>query len=177
MKCPDCLTEFQVYGVFGYCPNCNEENMMIYDANIKVIKKEIDSSDNPNRALRHAYKDLVSTFEFYCKNVARKFELGKTNFQEIKGTRKIFKKSKYKIDIYSGITEQEKIDIKRVFQKRHAHEHNNGIISEKYVKELPEERNLLDQKAELSYSEFENGARIVRKLLEPIVDLISKNKK
>jgi plasmid stabilization system protein ParE len=149
--------------------------MMIYDANIKIIKQEIDLSDNPNRALRHAYKDLVSTFEFYCKNTAKKLELGNINFQEIKGTRKFFRKSKYKIDIYSDITERGKIDVKRVFQKRHAYEHHNGEISERYIKELPEDRNLLGQKADLSYSEFENGAKIVRKMLQPIVDLISKN--
>ena len=171
--CPDCETEFQVFGIFGFCPNCGEENIMIYDANIKIIKREFEKSNNPNRSLRHAYKDLVSTFEFYCKSAANKLDIGYTNFQEIKGTRKLFKKSEHKIDIYIGISDSEKIDVKRVFQKRHAYEHNGGIITDRYIKEIPEDRNLLGEKAELSYEEFQKGSDIVKKLLNPIVELIS----
>jgi len=39
LKCPACGFLFQLYGVFGFCPGCNAENMLIYDANISIIRK------------------------------------------------------------------------------------------------------------------------------------------
>ncbi len=60
LECPTCNTRFQVYGIFGYCPGCRDENLRIYDANWTIIQREIENSVNQPRALRHAYGDLVS---------------------------------------------------------------------------------------------------------------------
>ena len=62
LKCPSCNVSFQVYGIFGFCPGCRIENMIVYDTNIQIIKKEFENSDNKERALRHAYSYLFSTF-------------------------------------------------------------------------------------------------------------------
>ena len=59
LECSECGTQFQVYGIFGYCPGCKCENLQIYDANWAIIKRGIDSADDKNRQLRHAYCDLA----------------------------------------------------------------------------------------------------------------------
>jgi len=169
IDCPDCNIRFQVYGIFGYCPICRTENIMIYDANLSIIRNEVHSSKSQSRALRHAYNDLISTFEPFCRNISRKNGLSDINFQNISDTRKHFKDSFLKIDILDGLTETEKLTLRRVFQKRHMNEHNKGIINEKYVKHIPQDHKLLGTKATLSLAEFENAAQILRKVIEKLI--------
>jgi hypothetical protein len=46
--------------------------MLVYDANFNIIEREISQSKTPERGLRHAYGDLVSTFEKFCQDSAKK---------------------------------------------------------------------------------------------------------
>jgi len=166
--CPYCECNFQVYGVFGYCPGCKKENILIYDANKDFILKEIKNASNKDRALRHAYSDIVSTFEIFCRNKAKIITTDSTNFQDIYKTRRFFKKH-LTIDILEDLTHDEELDFKRIFHKRHVYDHNDGIISEKYVKKIPEDKGRLNQKAELSIEEFESGAEIIRLVISKII--------
>jgi len=169
INCPDCNTNFQVYGIFGFCPLCRTENIMIYDANLNIIRKEIQSARDQHRALRHAYNDLVSTFEFTCSNISRKYGLPDINFQNIADTRQHFKNSHLQIDIIKGLTDREYLMLRKVFQKRHLNEHNKGIINDKYKKHIPQDRSKLGSKVSLSLSEFEDAAQILRKVIENLI--------
>jgi len=166
IMCPSCKTKFQVYGIFGFCPGCREDNILIYEANLQIILSEIQNSSNPKRALRHAYKDLVSTFELYCKRIARINDLGTANFQNLLNTKKFFKKQA--LDIYEGIEYTEKVTLKRIFEKRHAYEHGLGEITESYIKNVPEDSKLIGQVAELSKDEFMSGVAIIKKVIKNI---------
>lgn len=168
LTCPECNIKFQVYGIFGYCPGCKSENLIVYDTNVQIIKKEFKKSENKERALRHAYSDLVTAFETYCNKKTKSDDLQKPSFQEIYETRAYFKKSLNK-DIFENLTNIETLTIRRVFQKRHLYIHNDGIINEKYVKKIPEDKNLLGEKAELSFEEFESATLVVRKVIDNIV--------
>ncbi len=161
--CSNCSTKFQVFGIFGFCPGCGEDNIMIYEANLQIILKEINNSDNPKRNLRHAYKDLVTTFELYSKRVARINKLGDARFQNLLNTKKFFKK--YDLDIYKGLIHTEKVIIKRIFEKRHAYEHRAGEINDSYIKNVPEDSKLLGKIAELSIEEFSAGVDIIKKII------------
>ncbi|MDA2934722.1 hypothetical protein MYX82_10325 [Acidobacteria bacterium AH-259-D05] len=92
LTCPDCSFVFQVDGIFGFCPGCRSENILVYDANLAIIKREITSSSNPQRALRHAYADLVSTFETFCRSKAKSVNEETTRFQRLFDVRRFFKK-------------------------------------------------------------------------------------
>lgn len=165
IECFSCGGKFQVKGIIGYCPLCRYENRKIYDVNIEIIKKEIIESSCSERSLRHAYEDLISSFEGICK---KKFpDAVEVNFQSLRNTKHFMKKT-FNTDIYKNISESEKREIKKVFEKRHVHNHpfgDKGIISEKYIKEVPEDKKLLGQKAELSFEEFERGAEVLGKIL------------
>lgn len=169
--CPDCGCNFQVYGVFGYCPGCKKENILIYDANVDFILKEINNSANKERALRHAYYDIVSTFEIFCKNKAKEITSETTRFQDIYDTRRFFKKH-LETDILEDLSQEEELTFKRIFHKRHAYDHNDGIITEKYVKKIPEDNNKLGEKAELSIKEFKIGTKVIRKVITKIINQI-----
>jgi hypothetical protein len=165
--CSECEGKFQVYGIFGYCPLCKYENIKIYDANLAIIKSEIESSSNQPRALRHAYGDIVSTFESFCKKYAD--SSANANFQNLSNAKQYFKKNR-QVDIYKGINDSEKLKIKRLFLKRHAYTHSEGIITDQYVKEIPEDRNLLGLKAELTLDELLEGSQVLRVIINNIVN-------
>jgi Zn finger protein HypA/HybF involved in hydrogenase expression len=177
--CSQCQGIFQVNGIFGYCPVCRYENLKIYDANIDIIIQEIKNKGESERALRHAYEDLVSAFQGFCK---KKFPTAtNVNFQNLKNTKKFIKRE-YQKDIYENIPDTDKLTIRRVFAKRHVHNHpvgDKGLISEEYIKEIPQDKKLFGQKAELSLQEFESAASILRDVLTNIsaiqVDDISRD--
>lgn len=168
LNCPSCKSSFQVYGIFGYCPVCRSENLLLYDANWEIIKQEIANSENKERALRHAYADLVSTFESFCRKKAEKLSIEKGRFQNIEHTRKQFKEAA-NVDIYQGLSQNDIRKIKRVFEKRHIAEHNNGIISERYIEQIPEDKNLLGQKVELSIEELDFASKILKTMLDKLL--------
>lgn len=168
LTCPECNSRFQVYGIFGFCPVCKNENILIYDANLDIINHEIESAIEPDRALRHAYSDLVSSFEIFCKKKAKQITTDVTRFQILFETRRFFKQH-LKIDILSNLKPNEELTIRRIFQKRHSYEHNEGMITEKYIKNVPEDKNLLRTKAILSKEEFNHGAKILRKIIDNLI--------
>jgi hypothetical protein len=139
LMCPECETQFQVDGIFGYCPGCRAENLRLYDANLEIIRREVTVSNNPDRALRHAYNDLVSTFEAFCRKEAQRRAIGTARFQNIDHTRQLFR-DHCGIDILAGLTTQQIRQLKRVFEKRHVGEHTEGIVSERYVQQIPEDK-------------------------------------
>jgi len=165
LLCPECSFLFQVFGIFGFCPGCGTENMLVYDANLTILRREIEQSENPRRALRHAYGDLVSTFQTFCSQKAIQLEGEKPSFQELFPTRKYFKQCSG-VDILEELTDPDLLTIRRLFQKRHVCQHAAGKITELYVKKMPEDRELLGQDVPLSLEEFEAGARVLRLILD-----------
>jgi hypothetical protein len=168
LACPECQTIFQVDGIFGYCPGCRAENLRLYDANLEIIKREILSNTNPQRALRHAYNDLVSTFEIFCRKEASRWSIDRGRFQNLDHTRRLFKDNAG-MDIFSDLTIAQIRLLKRVFEKRNVYEHNEGIISKRFVEQIPEDAGLLGQKALLSLEELEAAASVLRIVLERLV--------
>jgi DNA-directed RNA polymerase subunit RPC12/RpoP len=175
LACPECKFRFQVYGIFGYCPGCRNENLIIYDANLEIIKQEVASNIDSQRALRHAYADLVSTFESFSKKKAKLFTDETARFQMLFEVRKLFKEH-LGVDIFSDLSNDDLLALRRVFQKRHAYEHYQGVIEDKYVRLIPEDAHLLNQKAELSLDEFVRAANALRYVLEKMLQAVEKRK-
>jgi len=165
LTCSECGFPFQVFGVFGYCPGCRNENLWIYDANFAIISQEVSSSSDSQRALRHGYSDLVSTFEFFCRSRARSITTETGRFQVLSSTGKFFKRH-LGTDIFDGLSNDDMLTLRRVFHKRHLYEHNKGIINEKYTRMIPEDAKLLGKHAELSLDELERAAEVLRRVLD-----------
>lgn len=166
IECSMCKAKFQVYGIFGYCPLCKCDNIIIYDTNISIIFSEIENASDKNRALRYAYNDLVSTFEDFCKK--RNKTKVKYNFQNLDSAEKFFKDI-YKTSLLDGLEKDDILTIKRLFQKRHVYQHNKGVIDERYISIIPEDKSLLGQVALLDLQEFRNATSAMRKILLKII--------
>ncbi len=166
IRCSECEALFQVYGVFGYCPSCQCDNILIYDINVKIILNEIKTSKDKNRQLRYAYNDLVSTFEDFCKKKNKTGE--KCNFQNLDSTG-VFFKNNFNLDIFNKLTKSEISTIKKVFQKKHVCQHGKMVIDQKYVDIIPEEIALLGKNVVLDEKEFKAGVDIARKILSEVL--------
>ncbi len=171
LECPKCHTRFQIYGIFGYCPGCKEENLLIYDINLKIIENEIVASDNSERQLRHAYADLVSTFENFCARKSSKITSEKGNYQVLFDARRFFKKH-INTDILLDVPPEQLSALRRLFQKRHIYVHSDGTINAKYIKNIPEDKLLLGQKAVLSIEELKSAAGGMRVILLNLVKAV-----
>jgi hypothetical protein len=168
LECSECGTQFQVYGIFGYCPGCRCENLHIYDANWAIIKRGMESAEDKERQLRHAYGDLISTFELFCSRKARKLTSETANFQDLFDARKFFR-DHANVDILASLPQDSLLSLRRVFQKRHVSTHAGGMITERYIRMIPEDARLLGTKALLAESELEEAGKAVRIALGELV--------
>ncbi len=170
-QCVECSVRFQVYGIFGFCPGCSCENLQIYDANWANIKRKLDTEPDRNRQLRHAYGDLVSTFEVFCNRKARRQTQESGNFQVLFDARKFFKKHA-NVDILTNVSGSDLLALRRVFQKRHVCFHAGGEITDRYVKMIPEDKKLLGTRVSLSVDELDTAATAMRVALGDLVKAI-----
>jgi len=168
LECCECNTQFQIYGIFGYCPGCKCENLQIYDTNWSIIKRGIDNSDDKNRQLRHAYSDLVSTFEMFCSRKAKKITSEPGKFQVLFDACKFFK-THANVDMLESLSQSALLSLRRVFQKRHVCIHAGGIINERYIKMIPEDAKLLGTDVVLTEKELEETATAMRIALGELV--------
>jgi hypothetical protein len=170
-ECAECSIRFQVYGMFGYCPGCSCENLQIYDANWANIKRKLGSAPDKDRQLRHAYSDLVSTFEVLCIRKAKRVSQEKGNFQALFDARKYFK-DHASVDMLANVPSVDLLALRRVFQKRHVYIHAGGEITDRYVKMIPEDSNLLGTQAILTVEELDTAATAVRIALGELIKAI-----
>jgi hypothetical protein len=168
LTCPVCALRFQVDGIFGLCPRCQTDNLRVYDADVALIRRQLAEDPNPNRALRHAYVDGVSTFEVFCRREAERSTISTAKLQNLRVARERFLKARG-VDIVSSLTAEQSLALRRLLQKRHAWEHNDGLVDAKYVKEVPEDAALLGDKAPLSLAEFETAMGAMRFVLDVLV--------
>ena len=168
LTCHQCGVRFQVDGIFGYCPKCGVEHLRIYDANLVIIRQEVETASNPERALRHAYSDLVSTFELLCKRRAVKLTGERGRFQNLAATKQFFL-THGGADVFDLLAAAEFLTLRRVFQKRHIYAHGSATIDDRYIREVPEDAALYGTAPTLSMSEFDAAATAIRKVLDRIV--------
>lgn len=137
-------------------------------ANWAIIQRELESVENPQRGLRHAYGDLVSTFETFCNRKADRLSKDHPSFQVLIDARKFFK-GQLTVDILADVEASQLLDLRRAFQKRHVYVHDGGRITDRYVRMIPEDSKLFGQQAELSLPEIQSAAKGMRIALGALV--------
>ena len=95
------------------------------------------------------------------------------NFQALFDARKFFKKYAG-VDIFAELETAPLLSLRRVFQKRNACVHNNGEITDKYVRLIPEDSGLRGQKAELRLDELNEAADALRDALGVLVKTVER---
>lgn len=147
MKCSSCDGEYVIFGISAQCPYCGTEDIKILDANLATIEKEL----NTDRELRRTYNDIVIAFQNECRFFASANK--KPNFQNINIAEKYFKDSSG-IKLLENINEQNLIDMRTVFEKRHTEQHSSGVYDDKYITNLNADKSLIGKKVTYSKDEL-----------------------
>lgn len=140
-------------------------------ANWANIKRKLGTDPDKDRQLRHAYGDLVSTFEVFCDRKAKRVSQEKGNFQVLFDARKYFK-DHAGIDMLANVAGADLLALRRVFQKRHVCIHAGGEITDRYVRMIPEDSHLLGTQVGLSIDELDTAATAIRIALGELVKSI-----
>lgn len=93
--------------------------------------------------------------------------MSEARYQDPYEARRFFKKCA-QIDLLADLNAGQALAVRRVFHKRHAWQHSHGVITERYVKKVPEDRELQGGEASLSMAEFQTAAVAVRLMLDVI---------
>lgn len=165
LTCPDCSYRFKVDGIFGFCPRCRVENAQIYDTNLAMIRKNLAAeAAGKSSALRHAYGDLVSAVEIFCRAKVSVSPAGKPlNFQRLDDISTLALERAGK-PLDALLSPEQHAVLKTVYQKRHVNTHNGGVIDARYVKTLPASAPQLGQHVQLSLEEFDAAVAAVKVL-------------
>jgi len=166
LTCPSCNYRFKVDGIFGFCPRCRVENAQIYDTNLAIIRKAlvVNAVGNPS-ALRHAYGDLVSAVEIFCRTkVPTPSGSKQLNFQRLNDISTLTRERTGK-SLEALLTSEQYDALRTVYQKRHVNTHNGGVIDARYVEILPGSSPQLGQRVQLSLEEFDMAVEAVKVLI------------
>ena len=141
-NCSACNEFNDILGRFGYCSTCGTRNDLMEFENSVVpeIRAQLNAGSLPEDCLRNA----VALFESFVRQVGmqlanlvpmsrrRKQRLLKQGFHDLSEVSRILL-TWFDINIFSGISENERERTILMFHRRHVYEHNAGEVDQKYL--------------------------------------------
>lgn len=195
ISCEDCGCEYAIYGIYAICPDCGQHNLFqIFQKNVCIIRRQLELEDKlyekfgetnrkdiddltkdlGDKFLEDAYKNVVTAFETFCREVYNKLKHKAINpsmvlkgnpFQSLDRTKDIFF-SQHKINIFANLSNDEIERLSILFNKRHILTHNLGIIDQKFLSNTELQQGFLNHKVETSKQEVTSTLTILTKVAE-----------
>jgi hypothetical protein len=150
-KCDNCNCEFDIIGLYGFCPSCQKRNsLQIFIREISHIKERIDKPRYPEteREKREAeWKDvvaaIVSTFDGFAGDInkqllrlpctpKRRKETSEISYQNISNAQPKLLEL-WGIDLFKGMSTEDKEFLLKMLQKRHLFVHRSGVVDQEYI--------------------------------------------
>jgi len=156
VTCDNCGFHYAVYGISYHCPFCGKGNLILHlNRNVDITRVLIEEStrlqsehgsDVAQRIIGNALEDVVGIFEGFQKSIylygihrtflkdeaVKKEERIRVTFQRLDGAQNLFLADLY-YDIFSGISEEDRMFLEEQFLIRHVLTHNLGLVDEKYL--------------------------------------------
>ena len=175
--CEKCTLRYAVYGVFAFCPDCGQHNSrQIFDKSMELVLKMLDMSATAEQGIsihlvENALEDCVSAFDGFGREIGRVYadkssnpvKARKLSFQNLDGAKQNIQEL-FGLDISSHLSNDEWIDARKDFQKRHLLSHKMGIIDEDYVKKTADKDAVIGRKIAVTSDEVCNLVMILSKL-------------
>ena len=170
VTCDNCGLVFSVYGVFAQCPDCNEHNaFLIYEKSLEVIQKQFDIILNPY--ISHEIKENSNIFILYScisafDGLGKELRKRRPDLYTDK-PKNLFQNLLYLNNLLNNFIKYRSSDFDfliKMFQVRHAYEHNMGVIDEEFIQKLPEYSKQLGRKYILKQDEIEMLLLMMREL-------------
>ena len=172
LTCDNCKLEFAIYGVFSKCPDCNAINaFLIYEKSLEVISKQLEIFSKPEipsdileMSLSSILRLGISAFDGLGKELRKRKpdkypEKPKNLFQNLS----LLNEEKRNL---IATNHQNYIKLLTLFQVRHIHEHNMGLVDADFIKKLPNYSGMLNRKYRLTINEMEEFIIMMKELGE-----------
>jgi uncharacterized Zn finger protein (UPF0148 family) len=169
IHCAHCAAAFRVDGIFGMCPFCKTEDVLVYDASLRVILQQVKQHNEDRRYLRHGYYDLVSTFERFCRSESKGTPEATARYQNLRDAADAIRRLR-RVELWNSLAAEQWLSVRRVFAKRHVLTHDDGRIDQRYLETVPEDRLLFGTTVDLSVEELESACWAIGSAIRRIVD-------
>jgi hypothetical protein len=146
-RCEACNQRDDILGRFGYCSTCGTRNdLQELTATIEQIRTRTRERLAAGEPVDPAVPDSVSAFDSMAKQYAkqlaarvpmtpgRRTVLETTMFHNPKARAEELR-AWFGIDLLDGLDATDQALIRRMFLRRHVHEHNGGVVDQEYLDE------------------------------------------
>lgn len=158
VTCPMCGLEHAVFGLATWCPDCGSDIFLSHvEAELAVVGKILGAVESRHselgarvaaRDIENTLEDVVSVFEAVLKVITKRHlmksgltvdettkRLDKTvrnSYQNVETAGLTFR-AQVGLELYEGISDNDVMELKHIFEKRHPITHNLGVIDRKYL--------------------------------------------
>lgn len=175
--CINCTLRYSVYGVFAFCPDCEQHNsLQILDKNLEVARKMLAlaseaETELSEKLVENALEDCVSAFDGFGRELCRihanrasnPVKAGKISFQNLVTARASYLEL-FGIDLTSTVEPEDWRAIVRAFQQRHLVAHKLGVVDHDYIAKSGDTRAVVGRKIGIKAEAVEVLATIISKL-------------
>jgi hypothetical protein len=136
-QCSNCKTTNDIIGTCGYCTACGMRNDFDQFSSVAIpaMRKRLIDGAPADSVLR----DAVSAFDSYIGHFAQRVPMIKPRrerllrpFHDIEESAKNLS-DWFGIRLFQGFSEAEQTQLKRMFLRRHVHEHRGGMVDQTYI--------------------------------------------
>jgi hypothetical protein len=190
IDCGQCRNHHAVYGASGYCPVCGARPAIdkVVDA-IDAARAGLSLEDRLNEDEREALaavgaferiavdaiKSSVTLFEMFAREQflqrvddADRYVKGTGNvFQRLDEAADLFK-GRAALDLVAMVGEERWKRLRRVFADRHVLTHNDGVVDEKYLTQVPQTKLQLGQRVVVTRLEAQGALNDLEALVRAI---------
>lgn len=183
IECSNCSLKYEIYGVFGYCPDCGQYNsLQIFCSNLNIVERMLENlwsnnDESNNCLLEAALSKCISLFDGYGREICKLHsqsasdpeKINKISFQNILTTKEKMTEL-FGINIDKAISDQDWAFLTIEFQKRHLIMHKLGVIDEDYIRKARDPDAIIGRKIIITQEEIRNLIRIL-KLLSQYIEI------
>jgi hypothetical protein len=176
----ECHTSFDILGEYAGCPSCGKRNsMVVFEKHISEIEREFNEAEEKltdpleRQVEWEKLSRCVSDFEAMARDIQnqlvlfpatpkRKKEIGQISFQNIvKANNNLL--NFFGLEIFSGLPEDDKVFLNRIFNRRHVLTHNGGKVDQEYLDNTRDTTVRLHQKIVVRSKEIRRLIPLLRK--------------
>lgn len=181
IECSNCTLKYAVYGVFAFCPDCQQHNsLQILNKNLELAAKMLDmaatsDAEIAERLIENALEDCVSAFDGFGREICRvcankatePAKAEKISFQNLEGVKQSLI-GIFGIDLSAALSVEEWKMAIRGFQKRHLLSHKMGVVDEEYKRKSGDAKAVVGRKIIVSADEVRELIGVISKLAKSI---------
>ena len=180
--CNNCKSETDILGEYGKCSLCGTHNCSDVATrkitSLEVRFKDVDENIEDRHQRESEWEKLlrcVSEFEGLANEIRkhllllpltdkRRKEIGSISFQRILSSSEKLNEW-FGINIFEGITEEEKNFVNKMFNIRHLFTHNNGQIDQEYIDNTGDKSMKINQLVRLRSKEIKRIIELTKKMM------------